>query len=1033
MNLTRNAVNRPIFTIMIVLIVIILGGVSLSRLPIDLMPDITSPTISISTSYSKASPIIMEELVTRPIEEAVSAVPGVQEISSQSSEGNSNVQVTFNWGTNLDTAANDLRDRLDRIIAKLPDDAGRPSLRKFDMSATPVINLGVTSQMDPVALRNLIDEQVSYRIERVGGVAGVDIRGGLEREIHINIDAKKIQSLNLNLDQVISKIQSANIDVPIGEIYRGNYQISVRVPGVYENLDQLANTIILNRNGANVKVKDIAEVEDGSTKETRLIRINGQPGVQISINKQSGTNTVKVVKGILKEIDNINKSIPSVKIVPLIDTSVYIKQSINNVTRSALEGAILAVLILLLFLRNIKSTSVITTAIPISVIATFGLLYFNGFTLNLMTLGGLALGVGTLLDNSIVVLENIFRHRELGKDSIEAAVVGTEEVIPPIIASTLTSLVVFLPIIFMRGMSGIMFQQLAFVIVFSMICALFTAITLVPMLASRLLTVSKDSEDHLKGFRKKIFHQTGLFLQILEEKYLKILHYALNHRMKISFIAGILLIGSIALIPLIGNELMPQSDEGEIRVNLDMEAGTRIELVDKNIRTIENKISKKIPEIKNIITTVGGSGWGGNASNTGQLRISLLSKSQRKRTDEEISVEIRKLIKDIPGSKIRVRTASNNAMTRVLGGSGGRIEIQIRGHNQEQAVVIANSLMKKLEDIPGIADLNLSRSIGAPEDQIQIDRAKAGDLGVSVEQVSKMLETVLSGSNAGSYKEKGKEFSVLVRVKDTDKMTLDEILNLNIYNSAGNPVILKNIVQIKQSESSTQIERINKERMIDISANINDRSYNAVMKDVQKKLDSFPAPIGFTVELSGDYKEQQTAFKELMIGFILSIILIFAVMASQYESLKDPFIVMFSVPLAVIGVVLVLFLTNTTFNIQSYIGCIMLGGIVVNNAILLVDTINLIRRKEGKPVYEAIVEAGRRRLRPIMMTALTTILGMLPMATGLGEGGEAQAPLARAVVGGLFSSTLITLVLIPVVYSFFEEKRKSPFKTAKKY
>lgn len=1023
MSIVRSAVNRPVFTVMIVIIVLILGGVSLSRLPIDLMPDITSPTISISTSYSKASPEIMEELVTKTIEEAVSAVPGVKEISSQSSEGNSNVQVTFNWGTNLDTAANDLRDRLDRIISRLPDEASRPSLRKFDLSATPVINLGVTGDMDPLTLRNLVEEQVSYRLERVPGVAGVDIRGGLEREIHINIDKNKLQSLHLNLNQIISKIQSANLNEPIGQINKGNYQISVRVPGVFENLKQIEETVIANRNGAVIKIKDIAHIDDSFAKITRIIRINGKQGVQISINKQSGTNTVKVVKGIQKEIRVIQTLLPQINISTLIDTSVFIKQSINNVTGSAAQGAILAILILLLFLRNIRSTSVIATSIPISVIATFGLLYFNGFTLNLMTLGGLALGIGSLLDNSIVVLENIYRHRELGKELKEAAVIGTEEVIAPIIASTLTSVVVFLPIVFMQGMSGQMFKQLAFVIVFSLLCSLITAITLVPMLSARMLTLSDQAEKNLTGFRKKLFHQTGEFLHTLEMYYAKVISYALNHRMKITLIATGSFIFSLFLIPLIGNELMPQTDEGEIRVNIDMETGTKLEITDANMKFAENQIQKNIPEVKNIISTIGGSLWGGTSSNTGQMRISLTSRSQRTKSDEEISNDIRKLVRNLPGCKVRVRTASNNSINRVIGGGGGRIEIQVRGHDQQKAVDIAREVMAKLENIPGITDINLSRSTGAPENNLIIDRDKAGSMDLSVQDISIMLETVLSGKEAGNYKDQGNEFPILVKVDHTDSLSMAEILNLTINNASGSPVILNNVISQKEGIGSSQIERINKERMISISANTSGRSYSEVMQDIQKTIENYSAPIGYSVEMGGDVKEQQTAFKELMIGFILSIILIFAVMAAQYESLKDPFIVMFSVPLSVIGVTLLLFLTNTTFNIQSYIGCIMLGGIVVNNAILLVDTINLIRRTENIPVHEAIIMAGKRRLRPILMTALTTILGMIPMATGLGEGGEMQAPLARAVVGGLLSSTLITLVFIPVVYSWFEENK----------
>jgi len=1015
--IAQAAVNRPVLTSMVSLIVIILGAVALSRLPIDLMPDVTSPTISISTSYSKASPLTMEELVTRPIEEAVAAVPGVQEISSRSTEGNSNVQVRFSWGTDLEAASNDIRDRIDRIISRLPSEAGRPSLRKFDMAATPVIMMGVTSQLEALELRRILEEQVSYRLERVDGVASVNIWGGRTREIHINLDPARMNALKVPLDQVISRIRSANVNQPAGNVYRGNHQITVRVPGLYENLDELRNTVIMRRGGSTIALRDIAEVIDTASKETRIVRINGEAGIQISVNKQSGTNTVKVVQGILEEVEQINRSIPQIKVVPLMDSSVFIKQSINNVSMSALLGGILAVLILLFFLRNLTSTLVISTAIPISIMATFGLLYFNGFTLNLMTIGALALGVGQLLDNSIVVMENIFRHREMGKSSQLAAVDGSMEVGSPILASTLTSIVVFLPLLFMRGMSGIMFQQLAFVVVFALICSLITAITLVPMLSGKIIKVTQEPPLNAKGFSIRIYHGVGSILRKVENWYQMLLCKALNHRAQTLVIVLVMLAGAAFLASVIDSELMPISDEGEILISIDMEAGTQLELVDAKMLMAEERI-KDIPEITNIVATAGGGGWG--SSNTGSLRISLLSKSERERSDEEIAADMRDKLANIPGARVRVRTVSNNRMTRVMGGGGGRIAIQVRGHEMDEAYRLASIIVEKVESVEGITDVNLSRTAGAPEDLVQIDRQKAAELGLSVQQISSTLETVLSGTKAGDYMDHGKEYPLMVQVKDAERLPMNEILDFSISNTDGNPIVLRNVVDISQGEGSTVIERVNQERMIDVSANLSGRNLSAVIGDIQDRLDEIPLPTGFSVEIVGDYKEQQESFRELTIGIILALVLIYMVMASQFESIRDPFIVMFSVPFALIGVSGILYLTGTTFNIQTYIGIIMLAGIVVNNAILLVNTTNQLRDVEGMKLRPAIEEAGRRRLRPILMTALSTVLGLLPMAIGLGEGSETQAPLARAVVGGLLSSTFITLVLIPVLYSLFE-------------
>jgi len=1013
MRISQTAVSRPVLTSMIALIVIILGAVALSRLPVDLMPDVTYPTISISTSYSQASPLSMEELITRPIEEAIAAVPGVQEISSRSSEGNSNVSVRFAWGSDLDAASNDIRDRLDRIISRLPDGASRPSLRKFDAAAAPVIMLGVVSDLEPITVRQILEDQVSYRLERVDGVASVNIFGGLSREVHINIDPHKLNAMNIPLDQVVTRIRAANVNRPTGTLMRGNHQITVRVPGVFENLDELRQTVIMQTGGASVYLGDIAEVVDSSSKVTRLVRINGSPGVQISINKQSGTNTVRVARGVTEELQEINRSIPQIEILPLVDSSVYISQSISNVTLSALLGGILAILILLFFLRNLGSTAVIATAIPISVMATFGLLYFNGFTLNLMTIGALALGIGQLLDNSIVVMENIYRHKELGKPANEAAVDGAGEVGAPILASTLTSVVVFLPLLFMRGMTGIMFQQLAFVVVFSLLCSLVTALTLVPMLSSKYL--GKESSSAAEP--RRISQSVGRILGRMDLLYKRILAWSLDHRLKTSLIGVALLVLAILLSGLIGSELMPMADEGEIRVSMDMEAGTRLEVVNAKMQDIERHLDG-IPEITNLITTVGGGWWG--ASNTGSVRISLIGKSERQRSDEEIASEIRQKLANIPGGRIRVRTVTNNRLTRSLGGGGGRIEIQVRGHEMEEAYALAAKIQSALESVDGITDVNLSRTAGAPEDLLIIDRLKAAELGLSIQQISSALETVLSGNTAGEFVDHGKEYPIRVQVKNADQMPIEELLSLSVTNSFGNSIVLRNVIEVTSSESSTVIERVNQERMIDVSANLFGRNISRVISDIQAELDQIPVPLGFGVEIVGDYKEQQESFRELFIGIVLALVLIYMVMASQFESLKDPFIVMFSVPFAFIGVVAILLLTDTTFNIQSYIGLIMLGGIVVNNAILLVDTTNNLRRKDGYELREAIETAGQRRLRPILMTALSTVLGLTPMALGMGEGGETQAPLARAVVGGILSATFITLVLIPVVYSFFE-------------
>jgi len=1019
MSLSHSAIHRPVFTTMVVLIVIILGVIALMRLPIDFMPDVTLPTLSVGSSYENASPEEMEELVTRPIEEALSAVPGVEEISSVSSEGNGSVRVTFAWGTDLADAANDIRDRLDRVIGRLPEDATRPTLWKFDLASFPILVLGASSTIDPVELRRMVDDQVKYRIERVPGVAGLDVWGGLEREIHVDVRPDQLKACGLSLDQVMAQIQGANLNLPAGEIDQGRYELTIRVPGEFLSLDEIGATVIAKRDGVPVRVRDVATVSDSWTKVRQIVRINGEPGVRMAIRKQSGTNTVEVARLALEEIDRINRDIPQIRIVSIVDTSDYIQRSLSNVSSSAIYGGGLAVLVLLFFLRNIRSTAVIATAIPISIIASFTMMYFSGFTLNLMTMGGLALGIGMLVDNAIVVLENIYRLREGGMDRIRAAEQGSEEVMAAIVASTLTTVAVFLPLVFVRGMTGVMFKQLAIIISFALMCSMAVAMTLVPMLSARILTGEVRRRHSLFG---PLLKPIEAFLTSLENGYRNLLHLALRHRV-ITVIGALLLLGgSLALVPMVGVEYMPATDEGEVRVEAEMEVGTRIDVFDRVFRTIETIVRDEVPERKNMVSSVGGGRWGRVGAHRGDIQLSLVPQAGRKRSSEQVAADLRKRLAGMPGVTIRTRAGQGlyNSMMRRASGVSDRLSVDVRGHDLDTADALAARVRKEMEQVRGVTDVRVSRLSGSPEQMIVIDRQKAADLRLSVSQVANTLHTALAGTSAGDFREAGNEYSIRVRLQDVERMSLDDILDLTITNTEGEAVTLRNVVELRPRTGPVTIERKDQERVITVSSDISDRPMGDVIGDLIERIRTIPLPRDFTVSVSGDYEEQQKSFMELLLGLGLSLVLVYMVMACQYESLRDPFVVMFSVPLAAIGVILVLFLTGTTFNVQSFIGCIMLGGIVVNNAILLVDHINLLRRRDGMGLREAIEEAGRRRLRPILMTALTTMLGLLPLAIGFGEGGEAQAPLARTVIGGLGSAALITLVVVPVVYSLFE-------------
>jgi HAE1 family hydrophobic/amphiphilic exporter-1 len=1012
-NLSRFSIHRPIFAVMVTLIVIIVGVISLLRLPVDLMPDITYPSISVWTPYENASPEEVEKMVTRPIEQAVSAVPGVEEMTSRSNEGWSSVTVKFGWGANLDAAASDVRDRLDRVYRRLPEDIDRPTLWKYDSSADPILDVGVTSRLDPIQLRQLIEDQIRYRIERIAGVASLDVRGGLRREIHVDVDADKIKALALPLDQILTQLKAQNLNLPAGEIDKGKYSIIVRTPGEFRNLDEVANSVIATREGAPILLREVAQVYDGYERIDHRVRINGQDSIRMSVLKQSGTNTVEVARAVKGEIESINEDMPQLNLVVRRDSSDYIQRSITNVGYSALHGGVLSILILLLFLRSFRSTTVVAAAIPISIIATFGLMYFTGFTLNIMTMGGLALGIGRLVDDSIVVLENIYRRREGGESPELAAINGSNEVTNAVIASTLTTLAVFLPLVFVRGMAGILFKQLAAVVSFSLLCSLFVSLTLVPMLASKILSAGeRHAHDHRRTIWRWLYDATGRFFGGMENGYRNSLRLALRHRPTVVAGAALLLAGSLALIPLVGVETMPQTDEGEVRVQADMEIGTRLELVDEKVRQIEDIVAAAVPEAKFRVSFV--------HSGSGGIRLTLTPMAERSRSSQQIADDLRRRLDNIPGVRILTR-AEQSGFQLNLGVTGGdNLRIEIRGYDLDVADGIARRVKSAIDPIKGITDVRLSREAGRPEEVIQIDRQKASDLGLTVSQIANVLQTALSGTSAGNYRDGGSEYRILVKLRNAEQMDLGDILDLKLTSASGQPVVLRNVASIEPRMGPMFIDRKNQQRITYVNANVEGRDMGSVLADARQALRSVPVPRDFSISFGADYEEQQKAFRELTLSLVLALLLVYMVMACQYESLKDPFIVMFSVPLAAIGVVLALFLTDTTFNVQSYIGCIMLGGIVVSNAILLVDHTGQLRRLEGYDLWDAIQEAGRRRLRPILMTALTTMLGLLPLALGLGEGGEAQAPMARVVIGGLLSSTLITLVFVPVMYSVFE-------------
>lgn len=1020
MNLVGASIRRPVFTTMVTLMVVVLGIMSLTRLQIDLLPSIELPTISVRTQYEGADPIVMERLVTQIVEEIVATVPGVVEMTSQSYEGNSSVRVSFAWGTNLDAAAMDVHATLQDEISELPDDIIGPRISKFDVDTYPVVLLGISSKLDPVELTQTVEDQIRYRFARIPGVAQVDPWGSFNREVRVELDPVKLNALGLPLNEILDAIRNANLDLPAGKIEQGRYEVTLRAPAEFTDLDQIRNTVIGRRDGVVVTLRQVAKVKDTYEKPVRAIRINGERGLRLAIRKQANANTVEVARHILDEVEAVNQEFPQIRIVPVINQGNFIQRAIANVSKSVLYGGSLAVLVLFFFLRDWRSTLVISLAIPISVVATFALLYSAGFTLNLMTLGGLALGVGMMVDSSVVVLENIFRrHKERKEEVAVVADKGTREVASAVIAGTVTTLVIFLPLIFVRGVSGVLFKELAFVIMFSLACSLLVSLSLVPMLASRLLSHQVAERS---GWSLRLAARAGLVFEVLENGYQKLLHHVLRLRVTTVLLAVAVFAASLLLLPLIGTEFLPPSDEGEVRVKGEMEVGTRLDLIDRQTRVLEEIVYDSVPETISSVASVVTSGSRGSATARGEIRLSLQPATQRKRSNVEIAGDLRKRLKDgIPGMKIRVRAPQGQfLLERILAAEEG-VTVEVRGFELATLDVLASKVAESIQDVDGVTDVELSRVAGIPQQELHVDRDKVADLGLTIRDVSKVIETAVAGTRTGEYRLAGNSYRILVQLENAEKRRLDEILDLQLRTPAGEMVVLRNLVSTESGRGPVTIGRKDQQRLVSVTANVSGRDLGSVAADVKQRLDKIPRPVGYDLMIAGNYEEQQKAFREMFVSLLLALLLVYMVLASQYESLGDPLIVMLSVPVAAVGVLVTLVLTDTTLNLQSAIGCIMLGGIVVNNAILLVDQTGQLRRS-GMDTHSALTEAGRRRLRPVLMTTLTTILALLPLALGIGEGADAQAPLARAVVGGLTASTLITLLLVPAVYSLFHSK-----------
>ena len=787
MSIPRVAIERPVMMSMISAIIILLGVISLTRLPVDLLPDISQPTISVRVNYTGVGPLEMEELVTRPLEQQLSAVSGLQQMNSTSSEGNSQIQLNFTWGHDLNEAMDDIRTRIDRVRGRLPEDADPPVIQKFDPNSQPILGIAVEStdgSLDRVALRELSEQTLSPRLERVNGVAAVTVNGGLRRQIHVELSREKTTALDLSVDRVVNVLRTENQNIPIGEIYRGDRAFLLRSQGQFENLDQISNLVILQKGGVPIYLKDIAEITDSTEDIRSVLRINGKPGVRLQVTKQSGTNTVEIARGVRAELERVNREVPAVKLTLLEDNAKFIERAISAVQEHVMIGSVLVILIIFLFLRSPRSTLIVATAIPISVVGTFALLYFAGMTLNTMTFGGLALGVGMVVDAAIVVLENSYRHMEhLGKDRVTASIDGSEEVWSAILASILTHIAVFVPLLFLTGVSSVMFRQLSVVVCFSLAMSLFVAVTLVPVLCSKLLKLPPPASER-KGLFGRMSIASERMLDNMDEGYRRLIHKALNHRGIVVSAAAASVVAAALIFPTLPTEFATQADEGQVNVQVELAQGTRIEVTDPVLKRIEEAVNQLVPEATAVIVNAGGGGGnfqgggGGGSVSRGNLNILLKSKDERTRSSEQIAQDLRRQLAGIPGVVVRANAAGGNQnLNRLLSGGGnnggGRLSLEIRGDNLNDSKNLAQTLKELLDNTPGIADSRLGRDDGRPELAVRIDRAKAALLGVSATTLANTIRTNVSGTQAALFREAGKEYPIIVRLREDERQDAD--------------------------------------------------------------------------------------------------------------------------------------------------------------------------------------------------------------------------------------------------------------------
>ncbi len=1092
MRIVSFATRRPVTVFIFALAAVVFGGVAFRDLAVDLLPDITYPSLTVQTEYEGAAPVEMETLITRPVEDAVGVVNGVNRVISSSRADISEVTLEFSWGTNIDFASLDVRERLDQV--RLPVEAARPVLLRYDPSLDPILRMGLAGDgSDLIALRLLAEEDLKRKLERLEGVAAVVVSGGLEEEIQVEIDERRLTSLGLTMNQVMNRLAQENVNLTGGRLRDGQTDYLVRTINELLRPEQMREIVIDRSRGAIVRLEDIARVYQGAREREVITRIDGRESVEIAVYKEGGTNTVTVAAAVLDRVAELEQDLeaidPQLELSVLADQSRYIRDSVSAVIETALIGGSLAIVVLFLFLRSAPKTLIIGISIPVSVVATFFLMYVAGVSLNIMSLGGITLGIGLLLDNSIVVLEAIQRRRDQGLGVVEAARAGASEVGRAVIASTITTVCVFVPIVFVEGVAGQMFGDQALTVTFSLLVSLGVALTVIPMLASRRFFAVDQRVEEVQGvgrsnavtralsafFRvigvglalavRHVFRSVSIVMSILLRPllfgfdallrgiaavYARVLRGALRHPALVVLVAVALLAGSFRLVGSLGSELVPELIQGEFHVDAELAPGSRLEVTDRRLAKVDGFV-RQLPGVQSVYTVVGTSNEQGGAAgerreNIGQVNVRMAPPIDAER-EESVMNRIRNLIdaenasfggQAIPaagpapaGGGAAAGSAGPSLMNNTLKYRFGRptyfsfrspIEVQIRGHNLALLEVLADQVASRMREVEGLVDVKSSTEGGNPELQIIFDRERLSTLNYTVAELGAIIRSKVQGDIATDIVREDRNIEVRMRTDEGYRDSVRDLRNLNIRQSGATPLPLSAVAEVIETEGPAEIRRSDGVRIALIEANIVGRDLGSVSDDIQAILDSTRFPVGFDHSVGGQRQEMERSFDSMRLAILLAVFMVYLVMASQFESLLHPFVILFAVPFSIIGAIGILYLTRTPVSIVVLIGGILLAGIVVNNAIILIDYTNRLRRA-GKAKIEALREACLVRLRPILMTTSTTVLGLLPMALGLGEGAELRTPMALTVVGGLLTATLLTLIVIPALYLLLDLHR----------